>query len=118
MEALETILAKGAASSVVPRKRGHVLLDDVALDREDIVVAQAIGDAKVRAREVELVQLDGRKHFRGACVVAHNRKLLQNEKMPDRKFRSRPPGPASSAMMGPWLKRNFRTSGPTSVAFQ
>ena len=49
----------------------------------------AIGDAKVRAREVELVQLDGREHFRGAYVVAHNSKLLQNAKVSHRKFRSR-----------------------------
>jgi hypothetical protein len=89
VEALEAILAKGTASPVVPRKRWHVLLDDVALDRKDLVVAQAIGDAEIRAREVELVQLDGREHFRGACVVAHNRKLLQNAEVLHRKFRSR-----------------------------
>jgi hypothetical protein len=53
VEALETILPKGAASSVSPRKR-----------------------------EVELVQLDGREHFRGACVVAHNPKFLKNAKVP------------------------------------
>ena len=40
MQALEAVFAKGAAGSVLSRKRSHVLLDDVAFHRERKVARQ------------------------------------------------------------------------------
>ena len=40
VQALEAVFAKGAAGSVLSRKRSHVLLDDVAFHRERKVARQ------------------------------------------------------------------------------
>ena len=65
------------------------MFGDVALDREVLIVALARCLAEFRVRVLELVQLEGREHFRGARVVAHNGEFLQHTKMFRRKCRSR-----------------------------